>query len=443
MAEPLHVPILKNDPSGFQAEINDLNAALQNWQRTRAYGHPNEERLAQITIQCARMVEAWQQVHRTATVAGGAEHVGARSMDDMGERLRTLERTIEREWESLRENQDDRATKSPEPAGGLTQSTLDAADLTLRGFARTEARLAALEQDLQGRMAQLSSDLQAVVAELRSARTQPPPAAAPAFPLESVMRIHEELRESDSTAMPPAAALNAGAPRALPASTESAIALTARVDSLERALGEAAAAGPASRRRPLYSTIGVVIAVAAMALFGLWMQRRVDARLNDAAERVAAAERERDATTAAARQQAERTREEAARQVQEARQSAAHAQIVGNVLAAPDRVRFWLAAADSKSRAYAQVLFSRSRGIVFSASRLPQAAAGTNYQLWLITADGPVSVGAISPDDAGRVTFATDAPLTTGSRVTGALVTLESAGGGSTPGAERVLIPFE
>jgi hypothetical protein len=173
-----------------------------------------------------------------------------------------------------------------------------------------------------------------------------------------------------------------------------------------------------------------------VALFGLWMQRRVDARLNDAALQVAAAERERDATTAA-------TREEAARQVADARQSAARAQIVGNVLAAPDLVRYWLIGTDAGSRAYARVLFSRSRGMVFSASRLEPAGAGRTYQLWLTTRGGPVSAALISPDADGRVTFATDVPLTVPSRLTGALLTLEAEGGRSEPSADHVLIKVE
>ena len=69
---------------------------------------------------------------------------------------------------------------------------------------------------------------------------------------------------------------------------------------------------PAPARRPTYLVGGLVAALASLAVFGLWMQGRVDARLNAAAAQVAAAERERDATTSV-------TREEAARQVAEAR----------------------------------------------------------------------------------------------------------------------------
>ncbi len=338
----------------------------------------------------------------------------------------------------------------------LAESCVAAAELTLKGFARAEARLAALEQDIQGRMEGLSRDLQAVVSELRSARPQSLPGVTAAFPLESVMRIHEELRETDSDAAPAAAALKAATPAdevkappaprlALPPTTELAAALAARVESLERAVSTAAEV-PATRSggwRPMYAAIAAAVVLAGLALFGFWMQRQVDSQLTEAAARVADAERQSEATSAAARQEAAATREEAARQVADARQSAAHAQIVGNVLAAPDLLRYWLRPADATSRAYAQVLFSRSRGMVFSASRLPAPGEGKTYQLWLLSAGGPVNAGLLTPDAEGRVTLATDAPLTTQGRVSGAVVTLESAGGSTQPSTDRVLVRVE
>jgi hypothetical protein len=442
-AEPVDIPIRKDDPRSpdLQAQIDELRAALQNWRRTREYSQPTEERLAKITVQCARMVESWQQLdQRRSAALTGMEEGGDRGTlegrhePDPGERLRSLERAIANEWEARPAGDDERAS--------LAESCVAAAELTLRGFARAESRLAALEQDLQARMAQLSSDMQSVVAELRSAQPPRLPGAASAFPLESVMRIHEELRESDATAGSGAAALKGAAPRALAQGAESATALTARVESLERVVGSAsdAAAQPRGGWRPLYLVIVLLVALAGAAVFGLWMQRRVDARLNAAALRVSEAERQRDATTAAIREEAAATREEAAREVAEARQSAGQAQIVGNVLAAPDLVRYWLTDASADSTAFAQVLFSRSRGMVFSASRLPPAGEGRTYQLWLLTRGEPVNAGLITPDAEGRVTLATDVLLTVPSRLTGALVTREPEGGGSQPSADRVLV---
>ena len=435
----------ENDPAEpvLHHQIEEIRAALEEWRRKREYSQATEQRLAKITVQCARMVETWQQMEarRTAAFAGGTTlasgHVeGSLPDSEMGEHLRALERKIEHEWEALPEG-DDRAS--------LAESCVAAAELTLRGFTRAEARLAALEQDIQGRMDQLSRDVQTVVSELRSARPQSLPGAAAAFPLESVMRIHEELREGDPAAPPATEPLKPVPPvRALPDADEATAALAARLESLERAVSTATETPTVARGwRPLHLAAGVALALAAFVLFGLWMQSRVDARLSEAAARVADAERQTEATTEAARQEAAATREEAARQVADARQSAVQAQIVGNVLAAPDLLRYSLVGVDGDARARAQVLFSRSRGTVFSASRLPPPGQGRTYQLWLLTRTGPVSAGLLTPDKDGRVTFTSDEPIGKLARVSGALVTLEPAGGGAQPSAERVLVRAE
>jgi hypothetical protein len=384
-------------------------------------------------------VDAWQEMdrRRTGPVASfdTARGIEGRLHQATGERLRALERAIEHEWDTLPQGHDETSRQLSDRAAGQSDTRVAAASLTLRGLAGVETRLTALEQDLQTGMAQLSRELQSVIAELRNARSPRQPGAASAFPLESVMRIHEELRETDGTPSPAPEALKSGAVRALPQTTEATTALVARVESLERAVSSVAEATEPPKRglRPLYAIIGMLVVVAGVAVFGLWLQRRVDARLDDAAQRVAEAERQRDATTAA-------IRADAAREVAEARESAAQAQIVGNVLAAPDLVRYWLTGVGGNSRAYAQVHFSRSRGMVFSAARLEPAGAGRTYQLWLLTVGEPVNAGLIAPDSAGRVTFATDVPLTVPGRLTGALVTVESSGGGSVPSGERALV---
>lgn len=443
MAEPVDAPIPRSDSRDvdLQPQIDDLSLALQEWRRTRDFSPAAEERLVQITFQCARMVESWEQLERSRIAVAGPERPDAveRLHQATGERLRALERHIEHEWDALpdarnrpgkRPNGEDKHPAAVAPG---------AAPMALRGFAGVESRLAALEEDLQAGMAQLSRELQTVVTELRQARSQPPSAPpAPAFPLESVMRIHEELRESAKTDAPAPDAIAAAAPRALPQGPETALALTARVESLERAVATATEAAPPPRRG--WGALGMVfvaaVALAGLTFFGLWMQRRVDARLDDAALRISEAERQRDATIAA-------TREEAERQVADARQTAAQAQIVSNVLAAPDLVRYWLTGPGGDATAYGQVLFSRSRGLVFSATRLDPPGSGQTYQLWLLTRGGPVNAALIAPDSAGRVTHATDVPLTVQGRLTGAILTVAPAGGGADPSDGRVLLRVE
>jgi hypothetical protein len=78
------------------------------------------------------------------------------------------------------------------------------------------------------------------------------------------------------------------------------------------------------------------------------------------------------------------------------------------------------------------VLWSRSRGLAASASRLPAPPAGKVYRLWIVP-DGPaVSAGVLVPDAAGRATLLVPGPLTLPVPVT-IRVTLEDEGETTTP----------
>jgi hypothetical protein len=136
------------------------------------------------------------------------------------------------------------------------------------------------------------------------------------------------------------------------------------------------------------------------------MERRAGAE----AQRAAAAEQHAQAATDAANQQVAKARGDAAREVAVARDSALRAQTIGDVLAAPDLVRYALTGGDEASRWTGQLLWSRSRGLVFSGSRLPQPPPDMAYEIWLVSAGAPVPGGVFVPDAAGRATFATGEP---------------------------------
>jgi anti-sigma-K factor RskA len=444
--------------SDLQTQIDSLSLTLQQWRQTQDDSEPVEQRLAQLTEQCARIVDRWRQTdeQHSEIVASLEERIsewGAlenRLQQDSGARIKELERTIEHEWQALRQLHEEPVKQLREQAATLGETCAAAANLALRGFERAESRIGALEQDLQSRMTQLSQDLHTAISMLQSgAPVQAlPPRREPvaAFPLDSVMRIHEELRESDdgselsspalegATATAPGVALPTRPVALLPEAAES---LAARMESLEAKI--AAAPAPAAWWRSP-SAIGLlVLLLAAAGAFAVWIQGRVENRLNDADARVAAADRQREAATQLANNRLAATREEAGRQVAEARQTAFHAQIVGNVLASPDVVRYDLNGTGAAPRAYAKVMWSRSRGLVFSASRLPALKAGTTYQFWLNTASGPFSAGLLTPDSSGRVTFVTDTPGDVPRPVVGALVTLEPSGGRPRPSGTPVL----
>lgn len=420
-----------------------------------------EQRLSALTERCAEILNRWSehdQRHADAIklLEGKLNDwstIEQRLEQDSLQRIREFEGTIEHEWSQLRQMHAEPVKQLREQTATLGETCVAAANLALRGFERAESRFAALEADLQERLSQLSHDVQTAIADLRHDR----PALKPApFPLEGVMRIHEEMRDSPgdaAAALPPAPAApppveTPAAPETKPAAQlpEAAAALTVRMESLEREVThtnqevrDSVSKAEQMQRgwRLLFGVAAGAIAIA--ALIGLNVMSRVNARLNEAATRVAAAEKQAQAASDAATKEIASTRAEADKQIAEAHTTALRAQIVSNVLAAPDLVRFSLGSADAASRASAQVLWSRSRGMVVSTSRLPAAPAGSAYQVWLLSNGAPTGVGTISPDAAGRATLSLDALPDLPPVVTGIIVTLEPAAGSAAPSGAVVL----
>ena len=122
----------------------------------------------------------------------------------------------------------------------------------------------------------------------------------------------------------------------------------------------------------------------------------------------------------------------AQRAVIDAQRVADEAQFAMAVLAAPDLARIDLAGQPAAPRASARALWSRRRGMVFAASDLPPLPAGRVYQVWVITAAGPISAGLLEPDPsgAGLRMFNTPPDIPPPTAVA---VTLEQAGGAPAP----------
>jgi anti-sigma-K factor RskA len=115
------------------------------------------------------------------------------------------------------------------------------------------------------------------------------------------------------------------------------------------------------------------------------------------------------------------------------------AQATTAVLAAPDLARIDLQGQSVAPDARARALWSRSRGLVFTAANLPPAPAGKAYQVWVVTAQAPVSAGLLTPDSSGVGTQYYMTPADIAPPVAVA-VTLEPAGGVPAPTGERYLI---
>jgi anti-sigma-K factor RskA len=446
----------------LQAQIDQLSLALRQWRETQDLLLPMEQRLSALTERCAEILNRWSDAdHRHADAIKQLEAklndwnaIEQRLEQDSLQRIREFEGTIEHEWSQLRQMHAEPVKQLREQTATLGETCVAAANLALRGFERAEARFAALESDLQERLSQLSHDVQNALVELKQDVARPPALKAAPFPLEGVMRIHDEMREGAGDAgtrlaapadAPAAETSAAPEPKPIAQLPEAAASLAVRMDSLEREVTSTnqeirdSVTKAEQMQRGWRWLLAVAAGVIALALFiGLSVMSRVNARLNDAATRVAAAEKQAQAASVAATKEIASTRAEADKQIAEAQATALRAQVVSNVLAAPDLVRFSLGSPDATGRAYAQVLFSRSRGIVVSTSRLAAAPTGSTYQVWLLTGGAPIAAGTISPDAAGRATLSLDT-LPDLPPVTGIIATLEPGAGSAAPSGPVVL----
>jgi anti-sigma-K factor RskA len=111
------------------------------------------------------------------------------------------------------------------------------------------------------------------------------------------------------------------------------------------------------------------------------------------------------------------------------------------VLVAPDVARIDLAGQPGQApSASARAFWSRSRGMVFSATSLPAPPPGRTYQVWVVTKDpAPLSAGLVSPDSQGRVNAVFATPATIPQPIAVA-VTLEPEGGVPAPTGPKVLV---
>jgi hypothetical protein len=358
-----------------------------------------EQRLSRFEAQLDRFSLALHQWQTHEHTPSGA---------DIDQRIRTLEETLDREARALR-------LMHEEP---------------LKQLHAHAARL----QDLCASVQTLLAEFQA-----RSGVPATAPAKTAAWPLERVVHLHDELRRNGNAThppLPPGAAPVAGNGKGDhhdPSGTTNG----RRQRSFIEAMNEPG--DDDDRRRRQYIVAGAAL-VALLAVVGLvsW----IGVRLDDAATRVASAERQVVATTRLANEEVRSAREDANRQIAEARQVAQRADTVGTILAAPDLIRFNLTStlADGSS---AQVLWSRTRGVVLSGSRLPGPGPDKTYQLWLVTGSQlSVSAGVFVPDTTGRATLVVDPAPKVPGPVVGAAITIEPTGGLPAPSGQLLLTRF-
>lgn len=209
-------------------------------------------------------------------------------------------------------------------------------------------------------------------------------------------------------------------------------ALRAQTDELAaRAARGDAGSLRAMRRLVAALALGLAASVGFNVL--LWVRLGSVSRRADAAGQAARAAQDelRTATTALSTQVRMVSSDAAALRVRTER--------VLQVLAAADVRRFTLLGRTAAPAASGQALWSRTRGLVIDAARLPPPASGEAQQAWLLTTRGSISLGFLTPDAQGRVSASFDTPPDMPGTVTGVAVTGEPAGGSGSPGS-RVLV---
>ena len=102
-------------------------------------------------------------------------------------------------------------------------------------------------------------------------------------------------------------------------------------------------------------------------------------------------------------------------------------------------MRVELAGQPVAPRAFARAFWSRSRGLVFTASNLPPLASGRTYQLWIVNGQTPVGAGLLKPDADGIVhaVFTTPSDL---AKAVAIAVTIEPDGGVPAPTGDKYLV---
>jgi hypothetical protein len=428
-AVEVNVPELEQRLSNLQWQMERL------WQVAEGNAQSVEQRLAGMADQYAENLKRWavttERHSRTVTqlesYVAEWKDANSRIQQDTFQRLRELETIIQHEWDGLKKIHEQPVKELREQAANLTEVCIATASVARQGFDRAEARLASFEEDVHLILGEFGRDLQSVLAEMKALPGhQGRQEGAPPWSLDDVTRLHGQLRESGDGAQPAGGVVR-------PADPPAARAL------LELPAATVAGAGVPTDEQPLprkwrLAVVGLGLAAIITVGFGWYLQNQVSV----AAGRARQAELESQRAAADAAREAAVAREEAAREVASAREMANRAERIGNVLAAPDLIRYSLSGGTGAPGASGQALWSRTRGFVFSGSRLPPPPPNGSHQVWLLTRVAPIKASTFMPGPDGTVTLV-EQGLNVPRAVVGVMVTAEAGPAGDSPSGAPIL----
>jgi anti-sigma-K factor RskA len=136
---------------------------------------------------------------------------------------------------------------------------------------------------------------------------------------------------------------------------------------------------------------------------------------------------------------AQRQLVDAQAQLARAQREVQRVNLTTTILASPDVIRVDLKGQAAAPAAIGRAFWSRSRGVLFTASSLPSLPASKAYQLWILPSSGaPLSAGVLTLDSEGRTLSVGEAGTSEAPK--GFAVTIEPAGGSATPTMPIVLV---
>ncbi len=416
--------------SDLHIQVEQVNLALRQLRHTQESLSGLESRLGEMTRECAGILDRWaknDERHATAVVELHSRlsewnDIERRLLNESTTRVHQFERGLQHEWQAIRQAHEEPLRQIEAQTSRVTEACLTAVDQALKGFERAEARMGALEQDLQREMGTLSREVREAVAELRLGAPQL--GARQPWSLDNVVRLHNELRADGA----PQASGGRGLALAEALDVEP-VPSAATAPAARDVVPATAVPDPPRVSRGFQWIAGAVMA--ALVVFAIYVQAEVRAGLRDATARAAAAERGAEDTRARAAREIAVAQQAADARLQDAQRAARSAQMVAMIASAADLRRFDLTGAEGQGAA--QILWSRTQGLALTAVGVPAPPDGQAYQVWLMTPEAATSAGLMPVDADGRATLVVASPPNLPRPVVRAVITREPAAGSDVP----------
>ncbi|MFN7916244.1 MAG: anti-sigma factor [Vicinamibacterales bacterium] len=472
--------------SDLQAQIDRLTIALQLWRDGQERIARPDERLARFADDVADVLQEWSAIgERHARAVDALEHqvaafasAEARLHDESAQRFLTLQRMVQQEWAALRTLQLEPSGHGREQAAALTHACIVATTTRVLPDPADAANNAA-EAELQQYFSQVVTDAPApAVVEPVTAPVDASPADAAALvsdpdPAEPVV-LHVEPAPTVAVTVPePAfdASLLEQTPEQAPLAPPEPIEASAhaavsrpqiareyvehdesdalRAEMMRRmaemrvvfreSLEQATDLHDMQNRTTWRVLMVVATAFVLLAAGGTWWAVGQQRNLAATQSRLDAVEASSARAQAATERALADAQAQAARLADAAKQAEADTAAMSAVLASPDLVRYGLAGANGSSIA-AQLLWSRARGLVLSATDVPPLEQGQAYQVWLLTDSDAVSAGLLRVAPGGRGSLIAARPPAVTGPVVGVSITREPGAGSVSPSGPIVAL---